>query len=100
MDKWYQCEVSSRRLCQYGTDVIEGWSGCSKTVKLSIIRAWRLSRHYFMGPQKQRERSSESGVDHRHTGDLTQYVPFLDVYLKRSFTQEAGMRVTFPYFIG
>merc|ERR1719487_2800150 len=31
---------------------------------------------------------------------MTQYVPFLDVYLGRSFVQEAAMRSTFPYFIG
>jgi hypothetical protein len=100
LDQWYEFELKERRFGQYGKDVIEGWARCSKQVKLSILRAWRLSRHYFMGPQKQRERSSESGVDHRQSGDLTQYVVFLDVYLQKSFVQEAGMRLTFPYFIG
>lgn len=52
-------------------------------------RAWRLSCHYFLGPEKQRERDVESDVDHRNTGDLSQYVAFLDVHLSKRYVEVA-----------
>ena len=50
-------------------------------------RAWRLSCHYFLGPEKQRERDAESDVDHRNTGDLSQYVAILDVHLSKRYVE-------------
>ena len=63
------------------------------------MQAWRLTRHYLNGVQKQRER--EVNTSHRTSGSLTQYVAFLDVFCKnRSFVRRADMRLSFPYFIG
>ena len=62
------------------------------------MQAWRLTRHYLNGIQKQRER--EMGVGHRSSGCLTQYVAFLDVSVNKEFVRPARMRLTFPYFIG
>ena len=88
LDGWLAEMRAARNFDKYGADVLAGWGKCSASVKLSIKRAWRLSRHYLLGPQKQRERSSESGADHRETGDLSQYVAFLDVYLGRSYVEK------------
>ena len=100
LDTWFDEELGSRRLDRFGRDVVDGWPSISPRVKLSIKRAWRLTVHYFLGPQKQRERSLESGADHRATGDLSQYVAFLDAYLQKSFVEKGSMRLTFPYFVG
>ena len=99
LEQWFD-EERARLERGKADDVLEGWKGCSTKVKLSIKRAWRLVSHYMLGPQKQRERDSESQADHRSTGDLTRYVAFLDVYLGRSYVEKKGMRVTFPYLIG
>ena len=102
LDEWFAQAKAERQFEKYGADVVAGWSKCSPAVKLSLKRGWRLTRHYFLGPQKQRERSSEEtlGECHRNTGDLTQYVCFLDVCLGRSYVEQGGMRLTFPYFVG
>ena len=63
--------------------------------RLAAMRAWRLTRHYLNGVQKRRERAN--GVDHRFTGDLSYYVPFIDVMLRRGYVEHAEMRVSFPY---
>ncbi len=36
----------------------------------------------------------------RDNGCLSQYVAFIDVYLGRSFVQDACMRVSYPYYLG
>eukprot|EP00039_Didymoeca_costata_P002871 m.63316 g.63316 ORF g.63316 m.63316 type:complete len:630 (+) comp11574_c0_seq2:221-2110(+) len=100
LDTWFKAEKKSGRLAKYGGDIVAEWKHCDHSAKLSIKRAWRLTMHYFLGPQKQRERSSESGVDHRQSGDLSQYVAFMDVWVQKNYVQEEGMRLTFPYFIG
>ena len=53
--------------------------------KLSVRQAWRLTRHYLNGIQKRRERA-ECG---QNDGFLSQYVPFLDVYLGRDDVAQA-----------
>lgn len=107
-DVWFA--KSRNELASYGADVVEAWTQASKdpenegsstldrAQKINIIKAWRLTRHYLNGIQKQRER--EIHVQHRTTGALTQYVAFLDVYVGRAFVENADMRLTFPYFIG
>lgn len=100
LDAWFEAQKKAGMFEQYAQALVDGWSKCEPGIKLRLKRAWRLARHYILGPQKQRERSTESGVDHRETGDLTQYIAFLDVYLQKSFVQQGVMRLTFPYFIG
>ena len=99
LNKWFK---SKKKCLDRGMagDVLTWWYSCRTKVKLSIKRAWRLVKHYMQGPQKQRERGADSNADHRSTGDLSRYVPFLDVYLQRSYMENRGMRVSFPYFIG
>lgn len=100
LDAWYSTEVDSGRFDKYAGDVKAGWGQLGVAEKLSMKRAWRLSCHYFLGPEKQRERSAESDVDHRNTGDLSQYVAFIDVHMGKRYVELAEMRLTFPYFIG
>ncbi|GBG33750.1 Hypothetical Protein FCC1311_099732 [Hondaea fermentalgiana] len=84
----------------FACDVLEAWPSLGPSERKRVRRAWRLTRHYLNGFQKNRERFAESGVDHRATGDLSQYVAFLDVPLGRAYVRNADMRLTFPYFIG
>ena len=100
LNAWYESKKSLGFFNKYGHDIRDSWATLPRKHKLTVKRAWRLSEHYFFGPQKQRERSSESGADHRETGELSQYVAFIDVYLGRSYVEQEGMRLTFPYFIG
>jgi len=69
LDSWFLAEVASRRLSKYGSDVVSAWPQLkgSPEIKRRLVQAWRLTRHYFLGPQKQRERFGED-VDHRETG--------------------------------
>lgn len=97
-DSWFKKARSE--LERFGRDVIDAFeSNVDLKIKTRLMQAWRLTRHYLNGVQKQRER--EVNTSHRTSGCLTQYVAFLDVYCKnRSFVQNAEMRLSFPYFIG
>jgi len=100
LNAWFEAKKTQGVFNKFGADVRDGWATLPRKHKLSVKRAWRLCEPYFFGPQKQRERSADSGVDHRETGDLSQYVAFIDVYLGKSYVELEGMRLTFPYLIG
>lgn len=75
LDKWFQEETKARLFGVFGRDMVVAWPRCSADLKMRLKRSWRLVRHYFHGPQKQREKSVGEGgntVDHRNTGDLSQ----------------------------
>ena len=94
-DGWYA--KSKPELERFGRDVIDAFesSDTSTEIKIRLMQAWRLTRHYLNGVQKQRER--EVNTSHRTSGSLTQYVAFLDVFCKnRSFVRRADMRLSFP----
>ncbi len=93
---WYEDTKTAGEFDRYGADVAENFSKCTPFQKLAVKQAWRLTHHYLNGVQKRRERK-EAG---RESGALSQYVAFLDVYLERSDIKDAGMRVSFPYYIG
>jgi hypothetical protein len=86
---------------EFGTDLRDSWPSLSgmPEIKLRLQQAWRLTRHYLLGVQKQRERGL-NGAGHRTSGALSQYVAFLDVYVNTAHIRDAGMRLSFPYFIG
>ena len=96
LNQWYETTKQLGEFDRYGTDVAENFPKCTPKQKLEIKQAWRLTHHYLNGVQKRRERQ-EFG---RESGGLSQYVSFIDVYLGRSDVQDAGMRVSFPYYIG
>jgi len=98
LDEWF--EKANSEFSRFGQDVLEAWERLEVEAKKNVFRAWRLTRNYLNGFQKKRERFAESGVDHRETGDLSQYVAFLDIPLNRSYVRDANMRLSFPYFIG
>ena len=102
LDAWYEKAKAAGDFRKFGQDVVGGWDRLKgKTVeKLSVRRAWRMSRGYLNGPQKLREREAEGNAHHRTTGNLSQYVPFIDIHLGRLYIKNEAMRVTFPYFIG
>lgn len=96
LNQWYNKTLESGEFDNYGADVKTEFFNCTPPEKLIIKQAWRLTHHYLNGVQKRRERL-EAG---RTTGDLSHYIAFIDVYVNRSYVQNAGMRVSFPYYIG
>ncbi|WP_226589919.1 EF-hand domain-containing protein [Microseira wollei] len=96
LNQWYETTKALGEFDRYGADVAENFPKCTPKQKLEIKQAWRLTHHYLNGVQKRRERQ-EFG---RESGGLSQYVAFIDVYLGRSDVKDAGMRVSFPYYIG
>lgn len=96
LDQLYEETKAVGEFDRYGGDVCEEFPNCTPQQKLAILQAWRLSHHYLNGVQKRRERL-EFG---RECGALCQYVAFIDVWLNRSYVQDAQMRVSFPYYIG
>lgn len=96
LNQWYETTKALGEFDRYGADVAENFPKSTPKQKLEIKQAWRLTHHYLNGVQKRRERQ-EFG---RESGSLSQYVAFIDVYLGRSDVKDAGMRVSFPYYIG
>lgn len=96
LNQWYESTRTSGEFERYGADVEEYFPNCTPDQKLRIKQAWQLTHHYLNGVQKRRERL-EFG---RESGVLSQYVAFIDVYLGRNDVKNAGMRVSFPYYIG
>ncbi len=96
LDRWFAAAREAGEFARYGADVAAHFPDCGPRQKLSVRQAWRLTRHYLNGVEKRRERL-ELG---RESGDLSQYVAFLDVYLGRSHVRDARMRVSFPYYLG
>ena len=94
--QWYEDTKTAGEFDRYGADVAQNFSECTPKQKLAVKQAWGLTHHYLNGVQKRRERK-EAG---RESGALSQYVAFIDVYLARSDVKDAGMRVSFPYYIG
>ena len=101
LDAWHDDAKRKGEFEPYGRDVVECWDRLKgdAATKTCIQRSWRLTRHYLNGPQKAREREG-NGAGHRSSGDLSQYVAFIDVCMGRSYVSKAQMRLSFPYFIG
>lgn len=96
LNQWYEDTRASGEFERYGKDIAENFLNLTLAQKLSLKQAWQLTHHYLNGIQKRRERL-EFG---RESGVLSQYVAFVDLYLNRSDIRDAGMRVSFPYYIG
>ena len=96
LNEWYETTKTSGEFGRYGADVAFGFPKCAPKQKLMLQQAWRLTHHYLNGIQKRRERL-ESG---RESGELSQYVAFIDVYIDRTEVKNSQMRVSFPYYIG
>jgi Ca2+-binding EF-hand superfamily protein len=96
LNEWYEATKTSGEFGRYGADVASGFPKCGPKQKLMLQQAWRLTHHYLNGVQKRRERL-ESG---RESGELSQYVAFIDVYIDRTEVKNSQMRVSFPYYIG
>ena len=41
-----------------------------------------------------------TSTDHRFTGDLSMYIPFIDIAMGRGYVEHSEMRLSFPYFVG
>src|SRR4028119_1103023 len=96
LNQWYEATKTSGEFGRYGADVASGFPKCAPKQQLMVQQAWRLTHHYLNGVQKRRERL-EFG---RESGELSQYVSFIDVYIDRSEIKNSQMRVSFPYYIG
>ena len=96
LNQWYNDTKATGAFDSYGADVAENFLNCTAKEKLAIKQAWRLTETYLNGVQKRRERA-EFGRD---SGELSNYISFIDVYLGRSAIKNAEMRVSFPYYIG
>ncbi|MEG5183524.1 EF-hand domain-containing protein [Microcoleus sp. B4-C3] len=96
LNQWYEATKTSGEFGRYGADVVESFPKCAPKQKLMLKQAWRLTHNYLNGVQKRRERL-EFG---RESGELSQYVSFIDVYIDRSEIKNSQMRVSFPYYIG
>ncbi len=96
LDQWFEKLNLNGEFDKYGNDLKVNFLQCSFQTKKCLKQAWILTRHYLNGVQKRRERK-EFGRD---SGFLSQYVAFIDVYLKRNDIEKSQMRVSFPYYIG
>lgn len=96
LDRWMASARAAGEFDRFGAPEMAHFETCRPQQKLMMRQAWRLTRHYLNGVQKQRERV-EFGRD---SGFLSQYIAFLDVYVGRTDVRDATMRVSFPYFIG
>ena len=96
LNEWYEATKTSGEFGRYGADVAENFAKCAPKQKLMLQQAWRLTHYYLNGIQKRRE-TLECG---RESGELSQYVAFIDVYIDRSEIKNSQMRVSFPYYIG
>ncbi|EGK89425.1 histidine kinase [Microcoleus vaginatus PCC 9802] len=96
LNEWYEATKTSGEFGRYGADVAENFAKCAPKQQLMLQQAWRLTHHYLNGIQKRRE-SLECG---RESGELSQYVAFIDVYIDRTEVKNSQMRVSFPYYIG
>ena len=96
LNQWYEATKTSGEFGRYGADVAENFAKCAPKQQLMLQQAWRLTHYYLNGIQKRRE-TLECG---RESGELSQYVAFIDVYIDRSEIKNSQMRVSFPYYIG
>ncbi len=96
LDNWYQSAKQAGEFDRFGVDLAENFAKCTPKQKLMLKQAWRFTSYYLNGVQKRRERM-EFG---RESGELSQYVAFIDIYLGRSEVKNSQMRVSFPYYIG
>ncbi len=96
LNQWYTDTNKAGEFDRYGADIIKNFPQCTGKQKLILKQAWQLTYYYLNGVQKRRERL-EFG---RESGELSQYVAFIDISLGRSDVKDAQMRVSFPYYIG
>jgi Ca2+-binding EF-hand superfamily protein len=96
LNYWYESTKGAGEFDRYGADIINNFPKCTAQQKLMLKQAWQLTHYYLNGVQKRRERL-EFG---RESGELSQYVSFIDISLGRSDVKDAQMRVSFPYYIG
>lgn len=94
--QWHAEQAARGAFDRYAPDLRDGFAACTPEVQQALAQAWRLTEPYLNGLEKRRERE-EFG---RETGALSQYVAFIDAHLGRSDVAEAGMRVSFPYYLG
>ncbi|MEG4231495.1 EF-hand domain-containing protein [Microcoleus sp. Pol11C3] len=96
LNEWYEATKTSGEFGRYGADVAENFAKCAPKQQLMLQQAWRLTHYYLNGIQKRRE-SLECG---RESGELSQYVAFIDVYIDRTEVKNSQMRLSYPYYIG
>jgi Ca2+-binding EF-hand superfamily protein len=96
LNKWYEETKEAGEFDRYGADIDKKFPQSTLKHKLMLKQAWELTHYYLNGVQKRRERL-EFG---RESGELSQYVAFIDISLGRSDVKDAQMRVSFPYYIG
>ncbi|MBF9059034.1 hypothetical protein HKCCSP123_07535 [Rhodobacterales bacterium HKCCSP123] len=94
--QWHREQVARGSFDRYAPDLRDGFTACTPEVQQALAQAWRLTEPYLNGLEKRREREQFG----RETGALSQYVAFIDVCLGRSDVAEAGMRLSFPYYVG
>ena len=96
LNEWYEATKTSGEFGRYGADVAENFAKCAPKQQLMLQQAWRLTHYYLNGIQKRRE-TLECG---RESGELSQYVAFIDVYIDRTEVENSQMRLSYPYYIG
>lgn len=92
LDSWYA--QNSFELNTHCNDVVAIWDGLTLPEKIMIKRAWDTIRDYMVTYQVRFE------VTTKEERDLSQYVPFIDELLNRSYVKDQSMRLTMPLFIG
>lgn len=95
LDAWFKKNNDEGRFKNFGGDVVAAWPGANYSIKLNLRMAWRLAETYLNGPAKQRETDPD-----RVTGDLSNYVVFMDIYSNNTHIRDAKMRVTYGWFWG
>ena len=90
--EWYDENYSE--LSIHCNDIIEIFDDLTIPEKIMMKRAWDMIRDYMIEYQIKLE------VKTSEERDISQYVPFIDIHLNRSYVRDFGMRLTMPFFIG
>ena len=96
LDRWHADLTAKGTFDSFATDLRDGFASCDVAVKRTLRQAWDLTGPYLNGVEKRRERA-EFG---RASGQLSEYVAFIDVHLGRHDVAASDMRLSFPYYIG
>lgn len=92
IDEWFEKNKSD--LLVHCNDLVNIFTSLDIREKIMMKRSWDMIKDYMIKYQIKLELKTNE------ERDLSQYVPFIDVLLNRSYVRDHEMRLTMPYFIG
>jgi len=106
-EKWFASTEENGDFSKFGQDVQRAWPSLTPEKKTMMRQAWRLTGHYLNGVHKMRECdhgecthiTNKNEWEVRHSGNLSNYVCFIDVHLGMGRLDPEQMRMSFPYYL-